>query len=105
MFICSECGIRSASTLFAYRNFYIQDSIQTKIHLIHVSLIINEIIEMAVLGLVGDEFGFTKLRSYCSKSGFYDVFKQDKCTTLAFKRMLVCLCFRRSMPGKHGKNA
>ena len=37
---------------------------------------------------------FTNLRSYSSKSQFYDVFRQDKCPCLDFKRIFTCLCLR-----------
>ena len=47
---------------------------------------------LAVLGSIGDKFGFTNLRSYCSKSEFYDVFMQDKRTRLDFIRIFICLC-------------
>ena len=39
---------------------------------------------LAVLGSIGDTFGFINLRRYHLKSEFYDVFKQDKCPRLEF---------------------
>ena len=45
---------------------------------------------MAALGSIGDRLGLKTLRSYWSKSEFYDVFKQDKCPNLDFKRMFIC---------------
>ena len=44
---------------------------------------------------IGDKFESTNLRSYRSKSEFYDAFKQDKCLRLDFKRIFICLCLRR----------
>ena len=49
---------------------------------------------LAVLGSIGDKFGFTSLRSYCPKSEFYHVFKQDKRPRLDFERIFICLCLR-----------
>ena len=46
---------------------------------------------LAVLGSIGDKFGSINRRSYCSKSEFYDVFKQAKCLRLDFKRIFICL--------------
>ena len=37
---------------------------------------------LAVLGTIGDKFGFINLRRYHSKFEFHDVFKQDKCPRL-----------------------
>ena len=37
---------------------------------------------LAVLGSIGDTFGSINLRSYCSKSKFYDVFNKVKCPRL-----------------------
>ena len=47
---------------------------------------------LAVLDSIGDKFGFTNLRSCLYKSEFYDVFKQNKCLRLDFKRIFICLC-------------
>ena len=49
---------------------------------------------LAVLGSIGDKFGFTNLRSYRSKSEFYDVFKEKSFPRLDFKRIFICLCLR-----------
>ena len=46
---------------------------------------------LAVFGAIGNSFGITNLRSYRFKSEFYNVFKQDKCTRLNFKRIFICL--------------
>ena len=48
----------------------------------------------AVSGSVVDKFEFTHLRSYSSNSERFDVFKQDKCLSLDFKRFFICLCLR-----------
>ena len=50
----------------------------------------------AVSGSIGAKFESTNLRSYsCSKSKTLDVFQQDKCPSLDFKRIFICLCLRR----------
>ena len=49
---------------------------------------------LAAWDSIYDKFRFTTLRNYCSKSEFYDVFKQDKCLRLEFKRIFICLCLR-----------
>ena len=41
------------------------------------------------LSFARNRFGFTNLRSYCSNSKFYDVFKQDKCPSIDFKRVCI----------------
>ena len=46
-------------------------------------------LSFAVLDLTGNKFGFTNHGSYCSKSKFYDVFKQDKCPGLDFKKVYI----------------
>ena len=43
---------------------------------------------------IGDKFGFTNLRRYHDKFEFYDVFKQDNCPKLDFKRIVTCLYLR-----------
>ena len=55
---------------------------------------LHQIVRLAGLGSIGDQFGFINLRSYRSKSEFYDVFKQDKCPRLDFKRIFISLCLR-----------
>ena len=50
---------------------------------------------LAVLVSGSDKFRFKHLRSYRSKSEFYDVFKQDVCPRLDFKRIFICLCWRK----------
>ena len=55
---------------------------------------------LVVSGSAGDKFGFTNLRISSSKSEFYDIFRQDKCTTLDFKRISICLCLRSFDPRK-----
>ena len=40
----------------------------------------------------------TNLRSYSSKSEYYDVFRQDKCPSLDFKTIFICLCLRSFDP-------
>ena len=46
---------------------------------------------LAVSGSIGDKFEFT----YLTKSELFDVFKQDKCPSLDFKRFFACLFLRR----------
>ena len=52
---------------------------------------------LAVSGSIGDEFGFTNLKRYSSKSQFYDVFRQDKCPSLDFKRIFICFDPRKTL--------
>ena len=47
---------------------------------------------LAVLGSIGYKLRFTNPRKYCSKSEFYDVFKQDKRPRLVLKRVFSCIC-------------
>ena len=51
-------------------------------------------LSLAVLNSTGNKFGFTNLRSYWSKSKFYDVFKQDRCPSLDFNRVYIGWCFK-----------